>query len=169
MMKTSSSGLMKTDVNRKTQNYEARWKQSAVGKWQRSGNDNIFADGGWDRHVNAPIVIDLTEERNEEDSIKGMKEKELETGERDQSSMQKEKERATEDKHMERFYQCEALKMEYAKYYPGCTIPNYWLPMAFIEDLVTGETRKAHERDIPRQIEGGPWKKEWCTVTKTYV
>ena len=41
----------------------------------------------------------------------------------------------------------EALRREYERCSPGCNIPNHHLPFFFINDLESGETVRAHERD----------------------
>jgi len=80
------------------------------------------------------------------------------------------KQRMRDEKNSETHLQCESLKEEYARCYPGCKIPKYHLPWRFVQDLKRGETFKNYAHDTPRVIKDNEkWNKEWCTVEKKYI
>jgi len=113
------------------------------------------------------VFIDLT---TDEQNTSQMDSSTLMAIDKDREEEKQEKVRMRLEKNFERHLQCEDLKREYARCYPGCTVPNYHLPWRFIEDLKNGETYKRHARDTPRQIKNGEeWSKDWCTVKKKYI
>ena len=80
------------------------------------------------------------------------------------------KERCRAKRKMD-YMKVEALRGEYERCFPKCTIPNYHIPFLFIDDLKRGETLPAHERDETRiSVDGrNNWNKTWCDKELTYV
>jgi len=70
----------------------------------------------------------------------------------------------------------EALQCEYRRCFPGCKMPKYHIPLFFIENLVSGETRPNHLMDVPRiSLDGkkrnksSNWNKTWNQERINYV
>ena len=129
---------------------------------QRERDEVWFRTQRSDLRKSRKVSIDAKDTKHE----KEVKDITQETVVKETAEEKEEKRNAKDDLNGRKIY---ALRREYAICFPGALTPTYHIPFQFTDVLMSGETERAHERDVPRISVVKNWNKTWCDEQETYV